>query len=468
MRPKWIVGFVVILTAACVTQMPLQYRPTYDTAIHPIDESSGYQGGGDVEEGFDYIYYGDYIGSGYPAVLLLEEDYADSLAADGDFMKSRSGFRYNTFKDTNDVFVINGSCFKCHAGEVNGDMVLGVGDPYGDFTDKPGLAFKFAPMAIGRKLDKSSPEYRSFLDVWQFQKEVSPRIVTKDVGPNPAFRLEESCVAFRHPDDLTYTSEQQFPISGETPASAVPPLWHVAKKKTLYYNGMGRGDFAKLFMQASVLGIKDSTFARQVHSRFDDVVAWAASIEPPPYPEPIDEALSAVGREVFKENCSKCHGTYDTVHTYPNKILPLEKVGTDPYYALYFYEESGLTGWYNQSWFAASPPMSALLPSLGYVAPPLDGIWATAPYLHNGSVPTLLTLLDSSLRPSYWERDTLSKAYNFDEIGLSYEVRDRKAARKKTTVYNTDRKGFGHQGHTFGDHLSTADRQALLEYLKTL
>ena len=40
----------------------------------------------------------------------------------------------------------------------------------------------------------------------------------------------------------------------------------------------------------------------------------------------------------------------------------------------------------------------------GYVATPLTGVWATAPYLHNGSVPTLAALLDSTTRPKYWSR----------------------------------------------------------------
>jgi hypothetical protein len=60
-------------------------------------------------------------------------------------------------------------------------------------------------------------------------------------------------------------------------------------------------------------------------------------------------------------------------------------------------------------WF--EPPSTAAADAragLGYVAPPLDGVWATAPYLHNGSVPTLAALLDTRNRPTYWRHEAPS------------------------------------------------------------
>ena len=56
--------------------------------------------------------------------------------------------------------------------------------------------------------------------------------------------------------------------------------------------------------------------------------------------------------------------------------------------------------WVTRSYYGESADMS---PTRGYIAPPLDGIWATAPYLHNGSVPGLRSLLDSRLRPGFWQ-----------------------------------------------------------------
>ena len=45
--------------------------------------------------------------------------------------------------------------------------------------------------------------------------------------------------------------------------------------------------------------------------------------------EAVDELKPKVGEAVFKENCARCHGTYGTDWTYPNKVIPLDEVGTD-------------------------------------------------------------------------------------------------------------------------------------------
>ena len=58
---------------------------------------------------------------------------------------------------------------------------------------------------------------------------------------------------------------------------------------------------------------------------------------------------------------------------------------------------------------------------IGYQAPPLDGIWATAPYLHNGSVPTLRTLLDSSIRPARFTRPQSTEFDNYDKTNVGWK-----------------------------------------------
>lgn len=467
MRKHRIILFFVFtsMVIACMTTMPVEYQPAYQIAIHDVPQILP-DLSGDVDKGWDYIYYGGYVGSGYPATLAFEGQELDSLDQDPDFVKRRLGYGYNTFEDKNGVQVLSSNCFTCHAGQVDVDVVYGLGNAQNDFTKKPSWTFSLASMVMKRKLGRRSDEFQSFSDIWRYQKEVAPRIVTDFVGPNPAFRLEESCVAYRDPVDLTYRKQPNFPIKDPTPASDVPPLWNVAKKKALYYNGMGRGSFAKLLMQAAVLGVKDSTHAREIVQDFQDVVAWAATIKPPVYPAAINRELVPRGKAIFEETCSKCHGTYGDNPDYPNKIIPLEKVGTDPYYAQYFYSESGLTSWYNSSWFAHSQPSSQMLPSLGYVAPPLDGIWATAPYLHNGSVPTLMDLLDSDRRPDFWKRGKGDLNYDYEQLGLTYTKSDYRDKSKET--YRTDHLGFDNSGHTFGDHLTDEERKALLEYLKTL
>ena len=101
----------------------------------------------------------------------------------------------------------------------------------------------------------------------------------------------------------------------------------------------------------------------------------------------------------------------------------------------------------------------------GYLAPPLDGIWASAPYLHNGSVPTLEQLLEPRLRPKCFQRYNDSLRYDFKRVGWQYQT---PAVCKGVTVFDTSLYGKGNGGHDYGSELSANARRALLEYLKTL
>ena len=127
--------------------------------------------------------------------------------------------------------------------------------------------------------------------------------------------------------------------------------------------------------------------------------------------------------------------------------------------------QSGIVAWYNSSWFAKSEPRSWFVPDTGYVAPPLDGIWITAPYLHNGSVPTLEDLLNSPQRPVYWSRTGESAEYDYKKVGWRYE---RPEKPKGDWTFDTTLPGYSNQGHYFGDKLSQGERTAVIEYLKTL
>src|SRR5262249_7538106 len=111
----------------------------------------------------------------------------------------------------------------------------------------------------------------------------------------------------------------------------------------------------------------------------------------------------------------------------------------------------------------------------GYQAPPLDGIWATAPYFHNGSVPTVADGLNSKSRPKIFTRSyrTDQEAYDAAKLGWRVEVLERGADPKlsdyqRRKLYDTTQTGRGNGGHTFGDHFTDAERRAVIEYLKTL
>ena len=131
----------------------------------------------------------------------------------------------------------------------------------------------------------------------------------------------------------------------------------------------------------------------------------------------------------------------------------------------YFIKYPGYTDWFNNSWFASSASPAFTRPQRGYVPPPLDGVWITAPYLHNGSVPTIENVLNSKTRPRYWKRNFNKDEYDYDKLGCRYKALSKPGGKR---TYNTNIPGYGNYGHYFGDHLTGKQRKAVIEYLKTL
>jgi hypothetical protein len=254
----------------------------------------------------------------------------------------------------------------------------------------------------------------------------------------------------------------------------VPAWWHLKKKKTMYHTGGIDARSVRSLMQFALSPPNSAQFFQKEEETFRDIQAFILSLSPPKYPLPIDRALAAKGEGIFNATCSKCHGTYGEKWSYPNKIVPIDEIGTDRT------RFEGLTkAWadhYNASWFGKETKVSAAVkPTAGYQAPPLDGIWATAPYFHNGSVPTVYNVLNSKTRPTIFTRSfqTGLDAYDPVKLGWKVTVLDRGAdsglpAVERRKVYDTRRPGRGNHGHTFGDDLTEPERFAVIEYLKTL
>src|SRR5207253_5452636 len=185
-------------------------------------------------------------------------------------------------------------------------------------------------------------------------------------------------------------------------------------------------------------------------------------------------ARAARGRTVFAKTCVRCHGTYGPGGRYPNKIIPLDVIGTDPARSLGLSDR--LVAHYNSTWLGAVHPVNP--ERAGYQAPPLDGIWATAPYLHNGSVPTLHALLQSSTRPQRFTRPPATDFEHYDTVHVGWKFTEvsaddlastaRRSPFQAKFLVDTGRFGLSNGGHTFGDRLTEEQRIDLIEYLKTL
>ena len=239
------------------------------------------------------------------------------------------------------------------------------------------------------------------------------------------------------------------------------------------------------------------------------------NLPPPPYPfGGVDLARAREGKALFKETCAACHTSRNQM------IYPASSLGVDPNrtmvntsvsrYGLaalvmegcriYGLNNQGQPGadwcvpegdWQKQldEYFRDTPGRVAEGRN-GYKADVLHGIWAQAPYLHNGSVPTLGQLVCAPTRPSRFLRGNL----HYDETLVGFEWSDRPSARygPNDTIlikeYDTAVPGKANTGHTYGADLCPdtsgldpiTDRKtigerirqsragALLEYLKTL
>jgi hypothetical protein len=101
----------------------------------------------------------------------------------------------------------------------------------------------------------------------------------------------------------------------------------------------------------------------------------------------------------------------------------------------------------------------------GYANHPLDGIWLRAPYLHNGSVPSLRDLLKpDAQRPATFYRG--NDVYDPQNVG--FVSTEAQSGGRQFYKFDTHDPGNGNAGHLYGINLSDQDKDALIEYLKTL
>lgn len=272
---------------------------------------------------------------------------------------------------------------------------------------------------------------------------------------------------------MNYRDEELRVHSNRSPASMVhhdmdaPPWWHFHRKHHIYIDGFAEKGHKGL-MQFMLVRENGPEKFREWESDFRDVYAFIEALRPPKYPLPIDQAKSERGRIVFNKNCASCHGTYGDGSEFPNIHVDIDDIKTDRvrYDALTPAHRSH----YGASWFADMGEQETLAEVDGYVAPPLDGIWASAPYLHNGSVPTLWHLLHPNERPVVWRRTSL--APDTQRVGFQVEEMDKVPNRlnsyDKKLYFDTRAFGKSSTGHDYPARLSNEEKQDLLEYLKTL
>ena len=347
-------------------------------------------------------------------------------------------------------WVIN--CLQCHGGKVAGIVMPGLGNSHFAFKTFAEDVIKLR-LSMGRKLSR---------------REMTGLTIPlgRSNGTTNAQIFSEVFVSMRD-EQLEFRPDQGMPPLVHCDLDA-PPLWNTSKKKRLYIDGFVEKSH-RVIMQFILSPENDSSTIRGWEDDFRDILAWIESLEAPPYPWAIDHSLAEQGRTLFESNCAECHGTYGSEGTYPERTVALDEIGTDVVRLRGMPKKH--RQFFGRGWMSEEGARSVIDQPKGYVAPPLDGIWASAPYLHNGSVPTLWHLMHAADRPAVWLRT--EDGYDQQRVGLEVVEMDkippetpRGAERRR--YFNTRLRSKSAAGHEFPEVLSEAEKRAVLEYLKTL
>lgn len=252
----------------------------------------------------------------------------------------------------------------------------------------------------------------------------------------------------------------------------------------------------------SATRLEGRRFTPAVNVRNADVCArFTAWLPPPPYPFDVDLVKARRGEALFREHCGTCHRAGN------GAVYGAKMIGTDANRARVLSEAGRdlLVGSFKSAipadYVATDPEGRSYRPAAlsddeiindrvsperqGYAAGPLDGVWARAPYLHNGSVPTLRHLLaprDGGGRPATFVRG--SDRYDAVNVGFRWDLReqvDLLGESRAAAVFNTGWDGASSGGHdrdvTIDGRLHRLDWSGpgraselddLIEYLKTL
>jgi len=241
--------------------------------------------------------------------------------------------------------------------------------------------------------------------------------------------------------------------------SDFPSVWNQAPREglQLHWDGNNKSVDERNKSAALGAGVTPTTIdLKRIHRIAD----WLWELPPPKYPYEVNTTIAATGEKIFANNCASCHAFGGK---YTGKVVPIQDIGTDPH-RLNSYTYETLSN-QNTLYSGYDWRFKNFRKTNGYANLPLDGIWLRAPYLHNGSVPTLRDLLETpENRPKEFYR-----GYNVidrEKVGFISNVATEKA--QEYFKFNTTKPGNSNNGHLYGTELPAEEKDALVEYMKQL
>ena len=166
----------------------------------------------------------------------------------------------------------------------------------------------------------------------------------------------------------------------------------------------GNNDSVQERNRSAAIGAGASEESLDVES-MDRIAEWTATLAPPAFPgDRIDQAKARDGARLYERHCAACHA-FDGGQV--GQVVDIREIGTDAErldsFTAELAEKMNTLGG-GQDW-----EFSNFRKTQGYSSMPLDGVWLRAPYLLNGSVPTLRDLLTPpEERPAVFYRATTS------------------------------------------------------------
>jgi hypothetical protein len=258
------------------------------------------------------------------------------------------------------------------------------------------------------------------------------------------------------------------PVDGSIGNSDMMPVWNLAAHQGYSFHWDGLNSTLQEVLISSAIG--DGTPLKWIdrdwkksdtESSLKRIRDFMLHTQPPPFPFPVDQPLAAKGKAIFDRECAVCHAAGGAR---TGQVDPVEDamLGTDRH-RIDMWTQASATA-YNDYARGHSWKFSHFAKQDGYVNVSLEGLWLRGPYLHNGSVPTIVDLLKAPAdRPRVFYR-----GYNvLDPEQLGFVSTGDDAARNGFR-FDTQVAGNGNQGHLWGTTLSPDEKRSLLEFLKTM
>jgi hypothetical protein len=355
--------------------------------------------------------------------------------------------------------------------------------------------------------------------------------------------------------------------SGTTGSEDPPNWWNLGHRPAKFYDAGMSSDSTRIELSWYMPGAATPQYQEGYDWILDNEHAantWMLSVKSPRYPLAVNTTLAEQGSVLFHTldlwapergntvaepvggngSCASCHGAYAPRYVNDPSFLatpvlagiaanltPIDIINTDP--ARMVANSAAVENAADASFFAyyGQDGCAEKYNGIGYLAQPLHGVWASAPYFHNGAVPTVWSVLRSSARPLFWRRmskpkrpgvvmgfeTNLARAYDSAKLGWKYDDLPcgsagvtpylkchptdpnatpaieaafdlfyangslawnmlsgimaptlTNAQIEDRKIYNTRMHSQSNNGHEFTDVLTDAERVALIEYMKTL